>query len=126
MGELHILDYFARVSDQSGCGLLLDCAHLAMFQRLRGLPPTAGLENFPLERVVELHVAGGDEVDVDGLLLVDDAHGPEPLADTWAIVDYVLPRATSLRALVYECERNRAGDVAPNFARLNAAFPARA
>ena len=30
-----------------GCGLLLDCAHLAMFQRLRGLPPTAGARRLP-------------------------------------------------------------------------------
>jgi uncharacterized protein (UPF0276 family) len=111
LGELHILDYFARVSERSGCGLLLDCAHLAMFQRLRGLPPTAGL------------VAGGTPVDVEGLALVDDAHGPEPLADTWQILEAVLPRATSLRAIVYECEKNAVAEVADNFRRLNRMFP---
>jgi uncharacterized protein (UPF0276 family) len=126
LGELHILDYFALVSERAGCGLLLDCAHLAMFQRLRGHAPETGLDGFPLDRVVELHVAGGDEVDVDGLALVEDSHSPEPLADTWAIVERVLPGASSLRALVYECERNRADEVAPNFARLNAAFGPRA
>ena len=123
VGDLHILDYFARVSDQSGCGLLLDCAHLAMFQRLRGLPPTAGLDGFPLERVVELHVAGGTPVDADGLALVDDAHGPEPLPDTWQIVEAVLPRARGLRAIVYECEKNGVDEVVGNFARLNRMFP---
>jgi uncharacterized protein len=124
LGDLHILDYFALVSERAGCGLLLDCAHLAMFQRLRGLPPETGLDGFPLDRVVEVHVAGGEEVDVDGLALVEDAHNPEPLADTWAIVERVLERATSLRALVYECERNRAEEIVPNFQRLNAAFRA--
>src|SRR6185369_2417293 len=59
LGPLHILDYFALVAEASGCGLLLDCAHLAIFQRLRGLEPTTGLDSFPLDRVVELHVAGG-------------------------------------------------------------------
>src|SRR5262245_686219 len=34
VGELDILEYFARVSERADCGLLLDCAHLAMFQRL--------------------------------------------------------------------------------------------
>ena len=124
VGELHILDYFARVSERSGCGLLLDCAHLAMFQRLRGLLPTTGLDGFPLDRVVELHVAGGAPVDVEGLALVDDAHGPEPLPDTWQIVEAVLPRATALRAIVYECEKNAPDEVAGNFARLNRMFPA--
>jgi uncharacterized protein (UPF0276 family) len=123
LGELHILDYFARVSERSGCGLLLDCAHLAMFQRLRGLEPTAGLDGYPLDRVVELHVAGGTPVDVEGLALVDDAHGPEPLPDTWQIVEHVLPRCTSLRAIVYECEKNSADEVADNFRRLNRMFP---
>ena len=123
IGELHILDYFARVSERSGCGLLLDCAHLAMFQRLRGLPPTAGLDGFPLDRVVELHVAGGTPIPVEGDALVDAAHGAEPLADTWQILEAVLPRATALRAIVYECEKNAADEVVDNFRRLNRMFP---
>ena len=36
-----ILDYFARVADRSDGGLLLDCAHLAIFQHVRGLPALA-------------------------------------------------------------------------------------
>jgi uncharacterized protein (UPF0276 family) len=123
VGDLHILDYFARVSEKSGCGLLLDCAHLAMFQRLLGYAPTTGLDGFPLDRVVELHVAGGAIVDVEGLSLVEDAHNPEPLPDTWQILETVLPKATRLRALVYECEKNATADVVENFARLNRIFP---
>jgi uncharacterized protein (UPF0276 family) len=125
LGDLHILDYFARVSDRAGCGLLLDCAHLAIFQRLRGLPPLTGLDAFPLDRVVELHVAGGSELDVDGLALVDDSHGPEPLPDTWAIFEHVVARAPGLRAVVYECEKNDADQVLDNFRRLNQRFAAR-
>jgi uncharacterized protein (UPF0276 family) len=124
LGDLHILDYFALVSERSGGGLLLDCAHLAIFQRLRGLAPTTGLDGFPLDRVVELHVAGGAAVSVDGLPLIDDTYDPEPLPDTWAIFEHVVPRAPNLRAIVYECERNPVDDVLANFARLNRAFPA--
>ena len=122
LGDLHILDYFAMVSERAGCGLLVDCAHLAIFQRLRGLSPTAGLDAFPLDRVVELHVAGGTEIDVDGLALVDDTHAPEPLPETWQIFDAIVHRARNLKAIVYECEKNRVDEVAPNFARLNEAF----
>jgi uncharacterized protein (UPF0276 family) len=123
LGDLHILDYFAEVSARSDCGLLLDCAHLAMFQRLRGLPPTAGLDGFPLDRVIELHVAGGTLVDVAGLELVDDAHNPEPLLDTWQILEAVLPRAPNVKAIVYECEKNPPDEVLENFRRLNRLFP---
>jgi uncharacterized protein (UPF0276 family) len=123
LGDLHILDYFANVSDRSHCGLLLDCAHLALFQRLRGLPATTALDGFPLDRVVELHVAGGVVVDVDGLPLVDDAHNPEPLPETWQILEAVLPRARNLKAIVYECEKNAPDEVLDNFRRLNRMFP---
>ena len=122
VGDLHILDYFALVSAHANCGLLLDCAHLAIFQRLKNLPPTAGLDAFPLDRLVEIHVAGGSELDVDGLPLVDDSHVPEPLADTWQIVEHVVPRAKNLKAIVYECEKNRADEVEANFTRLNELF----
>ncbi len=118
LGELHLLDYFARVADAADAGLLLDVAHLAIYQRATGRAPLDGLDGFPIDRVVEIHVAGGTEFVQRGRCFVDDDHGPEPLPDTWQILDHVLPRATRLRALVYECERNRAEQVVPNFERL--------
>lgn len=124
LGPLHILDYFAAVSERAGCGLLLDCAHLAIFQHLRGLSPLTGLDAFPLDRVVELHVAGGTLKDVDGFAYVDDSHSPEPILETWEIFEYVAERATNLKAIVYECEYNDPARCVPTFERLNAAFPA--
>jgi hypothetical protein len=55
---------------------------------------------------------------------VDDDHTPAPLPDTWRILETVLPRARNLRALVYECERNPAPAVLPNFRRLRALLDA--
>jgi len=120
LGELHILDYFARVADRAGCGLLLDCAHLAIFQRTRGLPALAGLDGFPLDRVVELHVAGGRERQADGFAWIDDDHSPEPLDDTWRIFEHVARRAPNVKAVVYECERNAIDEVLPGFERIRA------
>ncbi|MCY1006504.1 DUF692 family protein [Nannocystis pusilla] len=67
VGELHLLDFFARVACRADTGLLLDCAHLAMFQRARGHAPRTGFDGFPWDRVVELHVAGGRVHDTAGL-----------------------------------------------------------
>lgn len=118
LGDMHILDYFARVSERAGCGLLLDCAHLAIFQRTRRLPPLAGLDGFPLDRVVEMHVAGGTVRETDGFRWVDDDHSPEPLDDTWQIFAHCHPRAANLKAVVYECERNSVEEVLKNFRHL--------
>ncbi|HMV84317.1 MAG TPA: DUF692 family protein [Blastocatellia bacterium] len=123
VGELHMLDYFALVADRADCGVLLDCAHLAIFQQTRGLSPLAGLDAFPLERVVEMHVAGGSYADLDGFAYIEDNHSPEPLAETWEILEYVLPRATNLKAIVFECERNTPEECLDVFARLNSLFP---
>jgi uncharacterized protein (UPF0276 family) len=111
LGPLHLLDYFGRVSDRSGCGLLLDVAHLAVYQRVMGFGPLTGLDGFPVDRVVEVHVAGGTPFQVDGRSFVDDDHGVNVLPEVWTILDAILPRARNLRAFVCECERNRADQV---------------
>src|SRR5262249_5761529 len=123
-GELHILDYFALLSEQAECGLLLDCAHLAIFQQNRRLAPLTGLDSFPLDRVVEMHIAGGAMVEVDGYAYIEDSHSPEPVAAAWEILEYVVPRAPNLKAIVYECELNAPEECLANFARINALFPA--
>jgi uncharacterized protein (UPF0276 family) len=118
LGDLHILEYFATVAERADCGLLLDCAHLAIFQQTRNHPPLAGLDNFPLDRVVEMHVAGGSYAEVDGYAYIEDNHSHEPLPATWEILEYAVPRAKNLKAIVFECERNALTDVLPGFQRL--------
>lgn len=125
LGEMSILEYFARVSEQAGCGLLLDAAHLAIFQKARGLGPLDGLADFPLDRVVELHVAGGGEATTaDGYVYLDDDHRAEVHEDVWAIAEAVIAGAPNLKAVVYECEHNEAAATLPTFARLTELFPA--
>jgi len=124
VGDLHLLEFFARVAEAADTGLLLDCAHLAMYQRLRGHAPLDGLDHLPWDRVIELHVAGGRERSEDGFQWVEDEHGVELLPDTWAIAEVALRRAGQLRAVVVECERNPLSAVLPLFTRVAAALPA--
>lgn len=124
LGDLHILDYFALVSEIAGCGLLLDAGHLSIYQRSLGLEPLAGLASFPLDRVVEIHVAGGGEaVTPDGYRYIDDDHRAEVHPDTWEIVHHVIPRAPRLKAVLYECEHNEPAATVDTFIRLNQLFP---
>ncbi|MBX7219107.1 MAG: DUF692 domain-containing protein [Blastocatellia bacterium] len=124
LGDMHMLDYFALVTEGADCGMLLDCAHLSIFQHSRGLEPLTGLADFPLERVVEIHVAGGAPAEVEGFGYLDDTHSPEPVEATWQILDFVLPRAKNLKAIVYECEHNLPEACLQNFEKLNRLFPA--
>ncbi|MFO0984788.1 MAG: DUF692 family protein [Planctomycetota bacterium] len=120
LGDLHLLDYFARVAERADAGLLLDVAHLAVYQRVCGHAPQTALDSFPCERVIEMHVAGGTPFSHQGKTFIDDDHGVSILPATWEIFAAVLARAPNLRAVVFECERNPLPDVLPVFARLQA------
>ena len=120
VGDLHLLDFFARLCEEADTGMLLDAAHLAIYQRSKGLPALTGLDAFPLERLVELHIAGARVGNVDGYAFVDDDHTPEVLPETWEILRYVAPRAPNLRAIVVECERNPLEQVGGLYDRIEA------
>jgi uncharacterized protein (UPF0276 family) len=118
LGDLHLLDFFARVCARADTGFLLDVAHLAIYQRALGHEPLTGLDGFPLERVVELHIAGGEEHSHDGFSWIEDAHAPGVLDHTWRILDAIVDRLPNLRAVVFECERNPLAEVAPVFGEI--------
>ena len=123
LGDLHILDYFALVAERADCGLLLDCAHLAIFQQTRNLPPLTALDNFPLDRVVESTSPAALTPRSTAMPTIEDNHSPEPLPATWEILEYAIPRAKNLKAIVFECERNPPEETLEVFARLNSIFP---
>ncbi len=65
-GTLSIPAYFRRITDQAACGLVLDVGHLWTVYRYSGAWRAQSiaqfvddfLREFPVERVVEIHVAG--------------------------------------------------------------------
>jgi uncharacterized protein (UPF0276 family) len=118
VGDLHLLDYFARTCERADTGMLLDCAHLAIYQATMGHAPLDGLDGFPLDRVVELHVAGGKRQEHEGYVYFEDDHTPNVLDSTWTIFEHIVPRAPNLRAVVFECERNSLSECLPGFARI--------
>ena len=118
LGEMHLLDFYARVLERADTGMLLDAAHLAIYQRMTGRAPLDGLDAFPLDRVVEMHVAGGAERRHGGFLFVEDDHSPAVLDDTWRIFEHVAARAPNLKAVVFECERNPAAACLDGFGRI--------
>lgn len=121
VGDLHLLDFFARVADEADTGLLVDVAHLLIYQRARGGSVFDGIDGLPLDRVVEVHVAGGVErVTPDGYAWIEDDHSPNVLPGTWALLEHIVARAPNLKAVVFECERNPAPSLDSAFERLEA------
>lgn len=105
VGPLHVLELVARVVDQAKVSCVLDLGHLLSFQLCRGLPPLAGVDDFPLGAVVELHVAGAELEEAQGQVIYRDTHGASELPPTLLeMLAEVAPRCPNLRAVTIEVE----------------------
>jgi len=90
--------FLDTLAESSGCGILLDLHNLHVNFRNHGTDPYSFLNGLDLDRVLELHVAGGMEV--EGMYV--DAHsGPSP-EPVWELLDWVLPRCPNLGGVVFE------------------------
>lgn len=97
-GELTDGAFFAGVAEQADCGILLDLHNLWCNERNGRQPVREVLAELPLERVWEMHLAGGQEL--DGFWL--DAHsGPVP-DELLSLAAEVIPTLPALRALIFE------------------------
>lgn len=91
-------EFVRRVAERAGCGILLDLHNVYCNARNGRQSIDRFLSDLPLERVWEVHLAGGFEM--DGFWL--DAHSgsiPEPLL---AVCREVIPALPNVKALVYE------------------------
>lgn len=96
--ELSDGGFVAAVADAADCGILLDVHNLYANEKNGRQAVEAYLEELPLERVWELHVAGGMEV--EGYWL--DAHSGAMPEDLVEQTRRLLPRLPNLQAVVFE------------------------
>jgi uncharacterized protein len=101
-GPLHVLDFMAELHKRTGCQLLVDLGHLFSHQLARGLPLMAGLDGFPWEQVVQLHIAGGVVTRRGRTAVYMDDHSQPVREELFALLEQVLPLCRSLRALTFE------------------------
>ncbi|MFT3775188.1 MAG: DUF692 domain-containing protein [Minicystis sp.] len=104
--ELTEAEFIAEVMSRCGCGMLLDLTNLFLNSRNHGYDPIGFLDTIPLDRVVQIHLAGGDakQHQMGDVLL--DLHGAAVYAETWKLLDHVAPRAPNLRSVIIERDQN--------------------
>ena len=90
--------FLAAIARASDCGLLLDLFNLYVNCVNHELDAYEMLARLPLERVIEIHVAGGDHE--LGYLL--DSHSAVVPEEVWRLVVWVLERAPNVAALIFE------------------------
>jgi hypothetical protein len=96
MTEAEFLRHFF---EQTGCGFLIDIPHIWLAAHYRGIDPRQYLAEFPLDRVVEIHVAGVEyDRDLEGPWIAPTA----PSKDILQIACWVAERAPKLRAVTLD------------------------
>lgn len=88
-GGLTEAEFVCHVMDSCECGLLLDLTNVYNNGLNLGVDPIGFINEVPLERVVQVHVAGGTW---SGGLLQDN-HTADVFGEVWDLLAYVLPRA---------------------------------
>ncbi|MBN1204461.1 MAG: DUF692 family protein [Myxococcaceae bacterium] len=101
-GDMHVLEFMARLQARTGLPLLIDLGHLLSYQLSAELPLEAGLDGFPLDRVIEIHIAGGVVTRRGSRRFYVDDHTQPVREELFGLLDQVLPRCTSLRAVTFE------------------------
>jgi uncharacterized protein (UPF0276 family) len=96
--ELPDGEFIAAVAERAGCGILLDLHNIWTNERNGRQPVSEFLAAIPLERVIELHVAGGFEL--DGYWL--DGHSGISPPQVMRLLREVLPRLPNVRAVIFE------------------------
>ncbi len=98
MSEVAFLGALAR---RSGCGLLLDVNNVVVSATNHGFDAAAYLDDFPMDAVGEIHLAGhARTVDDRGETLCIDAHDRAVDDTVWALYRRVLVRAAPRPTLI--------------------------
>ena len=90
--------FFAGIAEGADCGILLDLHNLWANERNGRQPIEDVLDELPLDRVWEVHLAGG--MLLDGYYL--DAHSGAIAPELLDVAARVIPRLPNLGALIFE------------------------
>ena len=118
-GSMDVPEYFRLITERTPCGLVLDIGHVWTVYRYTAASRQSSvdrfveqfLDTFPMERVIEVHIAGLSTHEVGATVQHDqpewiDAHASPIPAVSWKILEQVLahPRLRSLRAVALEVD----------------------
>jgi uncharacterized protein (UPF0276 family) len=106
--EMTETQFLSAIFERADCGMLLDVTNLCINAENNGYDPEEFLSALPLDRVVQLHFAGGHR---HRNVLIDSHSRPTP-NEVWSLMDGVAQRAP-IRGMVLERDEN-----IPRFADL--------
>lgn len=99
--EMNDSQFLAEVIEKADCGLLLDVNNVYVNSLNHGFDPFQYLDQIPLERTVQIHVAGHKQ----GCEYVIDTHGAPVVEPVFELLQYVLERVDA-KGVMLERDQN--------------------
>ncbi|WP_240486709.1 DUF692 family multinuclear iron-containing protein [Hyalangium minutum] len=96
-------EFITRVLTEADCGLLLDLANVFINSQNHRYDPYAFLDALPLERVVQVHLAGGERR--GGQWIDSHSQRVDSHPEVWKLLEYVAERS-QVRAVLIERDQN--------------------
>lgn len=99
-------DFLREVVKRTGCGLLLDVNNVYVSANNQGYVPYQYIDDYPLEHVGEIHLAGHSQnVIEDEVVLIDD-HGSSVIDEVWQLFVYTLRQRQCPTPVLIEWDTN--------------------
>jgi uncharacterized protein (UPF0276 family) len=92
--------FLQEVASAAGCGILLDVNNIYVAARNHGQDPHAYLESIPPLLVQELHLAGHQEITLQGRPVLIDTHGARVCEPVWQLYRHALQRFGRVPTLI--------------------------
>jgi len=94
-------DFICEILERADCGLLLDVNNVYVNSVNLNFDPYKFLDELPLERVVQIHIAGHGRSDE----VLIDTHGAAVIEPVFQLLEYVLKRC-EVKAIMLERDQN--------------------
>lgn len=92
------IDFLKELSNRTGCGLLLDVNNVCVSANNLGFSAEAYIDAFPVDAVMEIHLAGHTPDPQQGKSLLIDSHDAPVTSDVWNLYERLIalsgPRPT--------------------------------
>jgi uncharacterized protein (UPF0276 family) len=95
--EMDEADFARAVVEKAGCSLLLDVNNVFVNSQNHGFDPRQMLAKMPLDRVVQIHVAGHDDSDPE---LIVDTHAEPVKNEVYDLLAFTLERTGAVPVLL--------------------------
>jgi uncharacterized protein (UPF0276 family) len=98
-GSLTEAQFLRRLTEETDCTLLLDVTNVFNNASNHGYDPIEFFETIPMERVSQMHLAGGHQLD-DGTW--EDSHSRPVMEPVWPLFEEAVKRARNCEIVILE------------------------